>query len=53
VSQLVAHPGESGIAIHREILHRYRTSVDGNRSPSPWYEATNSGQAEAAHPGSA
>jgi hypothetical protein len=38
---------------HREILHRYRRSVRGNRSRSPWYEATHSGQAEAARPGPA
>jgi hypothetical protein len=50
VYQWVAHPEESEIAIHREIRHRHRLSVDGNRSPSPWYEAPNSGQAEAGRP---
>jgi hypothetical protein len=46
-------PGGSEIAIHREIPHQYRPSVDGNPSGSPWYEATHSGQAEAARLGRA
>ena len=53
MSELVAHREESESAIHREILNRNRHSVRENRSRSPWYEATHSGQAEAARPGPA
>jgi len=52
VSELVAHREESEIAIHREILHRYRPSVCEDRSRSPWNEAANSGRAEVVRPGS-
>ena len=51
MSELVTSPGESEIAIHRDIPRQYRLSVDGNRSGSPWYEAV--AQMEAVHPGQA
>jgi hypothetical protein len=53
VSELVVYPGGRETAIHRGILHRHQSSVHGNRSGSPWYEATNSGQVEGVHPGQA
>jgi hypothetical protein len=51
VSELVAYPGESEIAIQRDIPHRNWYSVDGNPSGSPWYEGTHLGQAVLVHLG--
>jgi hypothetical protein len=50
---LVAVLREIETAIHKEILHFYRHSADGNCSRSRWYEVPNSGQGEAEHLGRA